>query len=57
MKTILKYILIVFVSLFVLAALVSLFESPEKSVIPLSELVNKINRGEVESVTLKENLL
>src|SRR3989344_9191753 len=57
MKTILKYILIVFVSLFVLAALVSLFESPEKSVIPLSELVNKINQGEVESVTLKEDLL
>ncbi|HXK40672.1 MAG TPA: ATP-dependent zinc metalloprotease FtsH [Candidatus Paceibacterota bacterium] len=57
MKVILKYILIVFVSLLVLAALISLFESPERSAIPLSELVNKINQGEVESVTLKEDLL
>lgn len=57
MKTILKYILIVFISLLVLAAFVSLFESPEKTTISLSELVNKINRGEVESITVKEDLL
>ena len=57
MKVILKYILIVFASLLVLAALVSLFESPKKAVIPLSELVNKINQGEVESITIKEDLL
>src|SRR3989344_5288577 len=57
MKIILKYILIIFASLLILAAFVSLLESPERSAIPLSELVNKINRGEVESITLKEDLL
>ena len=57
MKVILKYILIVFVSLLVLAAFISLLESPKKTVVPLSELVTKINRGEVESITIKEDLL
>ena len=57
MKIILKYILIIFLSLIVLAALVSLFESPKKAVISLSELVSKINQGEVESITVKEDLL
>ncbi len=57
MKTILKYILIVFVSLMALAALTSLFESPEKATVPLSEIVSKINRQEVESITVKEDLL
>jgi len=57
MKIILKYVLIVFVSLLVLAAFVSLFQSPEKTVVPLSELVSKINAGEVESITVKEDLL
>ncbi|MBI2064108.1 MAG: ATP-dependent zinc metalloprotease FtsH [Candidatus Yanofskybacteria bacterium] len=57
MRVILKYVLIVFVSLLVLAALVSLFQPPEKTVVPLSELVSKINAGEVESITVKEDLL
>jgi len=57
MKVILKYILIVFVSLLVLATLVSLLESPKKTLIPLSELVSKINRQEVENITIKEDLL
>jgi len=57
MKIILKYILIIFVSLLVLAAFASLFQSPEKTVVPLSELVSKINAGEVESITVKEDLL
>jgi len=57
MKIILKYILIVFVSLLVLAAFVSLFQSPEKTVVPLSELVSKINAGEVENITVKEDVL
>ena len=57
MKIILKYILIVFVSLMVLAALISLFEAPDKTAVPLSEAVNKINLGEVESITVKEDML
>ncbi|MBI4158324.1 MAG: ATP-dependent zinc metalloprotease FtsH [Candidatus Yanofskybacteria bacterium] len=57
MRVILKYILIIFVSLLVLAAFVSLFQSPEKTVVPLSELVDKINAGEVENITVKEDLL
>src|SRR3989338_9726776 len=57
MKVILKYILIVFVSLLVLAALLSLFESPAKTTVPLSELVSKINNQGVESITVKEDLL
>ncbi|MBI2674333.1 MAG: ATP-dependent zinc metalloprotease FtsH [Candidatus Yanofskybacteria bacterium] len=57
MKVALKYILIIFVSLLVLAAFVSLFQSPDKTVVPLSELVSKINAGEVESITVKEDLL
>ena len=57
MKIILKYILVIFVSLLILAAFVSLFEPSEKTVIPISELVSKINRGEVENITVKEDLL
>jgi cell division protease FtsH len=57
MKVIIKYILIVFASLLVLAAFISLFESPKKTLIPLSELVIKINREEVKSITVKEDLL
>lgn len=57
MKVLLKYILIVFASLLVLAAFISLFESPEKTVVPLSELVTKINQEKVASITVKEDLL
>ena len=57
MRIILKYILIVFASLLVLAAFVSLFQSQKKTVVPLSELVSKINAGQVESITVKEDLL
>src|SRR3989344_2868486 len=57
MKTIIKYILTVFVALVVLASLISLFESPKSADIPLSELVSKVNRGEVETITVKEDLL
>src|SRR3989344_2142235 len=57
MKTIIKYILTVFVALVVLASLISLFESPKSADIPLSELVSKVNRGEVEAITVKEDLL
>ncbi|OGN01871.1 MAG: cell division protein FtsH [Candidatus Yanofskybacteria bacterium RIFCSPHIGHO2_01_FULL_42_12] len=57
MKTILKYILIVFISLVMLAGLMSLFESPNKTDIPLSELVSKINSQEVERITVKEDVL
>ena len=57
MKIIIKYILIIFVSLMVLASFISLFESPEKADISLSELVSKINQGEVERITVKEDLL
>ena len=57
MKIILKYIFIIFVSLVILAALMSLFNPPEKAVVPLSELVTKINQGEVKSITVKEDLL
>ena len=41
----------------VLASFISLFESPEKADISLSELVSKINQGEVERITVKEDLL
>jgi len=41
----------------VLAALISLFEAPDKTAVPLSEAVNKINLGEVESITVKEDML
>ena len=47
MKIILKYILVVFVSLIILAALLSLFESPAKTTVSLSELVSKINDRKV----------
>ena len=57
MRVILKYILIIFVSLLVLAAFISLFESPDKTTVPLSELVSKINSREVESITVKDDLL
>src|SRR3989338_4713596 len=57
MRIILKYILIVFASLLVLSAFVSLFQSQKKTVVPLSELVSKINAGQVESITVKEDLL
>lgn len=57
MKVLLKYILIVFASLLILAAFISLFESPEKTVVPLSELVIKINQEKVASITVKEDLL
>ena len=57
MKIILKYIVIVFASLLMLAALISLLGTQEKTVIPLSEVVTKINKGEVESITIKEDLL
>ena len=56
-RIILKYILITFVSLLVLAALLSLFESPAKTTVPLSELVSKISNREVGSITVKEDLL
>ena len=35
----------------------SLFQSQKKTVVPLSELVSKINAGQVESITVKEDLL
>lgn len=57
MKIILKYILIIFATLLVLAAFMSLFQASEKTVVPLSELVTKINRGEVKSITIKKDLL
>ncbi len=57
MRVILKYILIVFVSLLMLAALISLFKPPDKTVVPLSELVTRINRSEVEGITIKEDIL
>src|SRR3989338_2999812 len=57
MKIILKYIVIVFASLLMLAALISLLGTQEKTAIPISEVVTKINKGEVESITIKEDLL
>lgn len=57
MRVILKYIFIVFASLLVLAALISLFELPDETEIPLSELVSKVNKGEVETITVKEDIL
>ena len=57
MKIILKYILVVFVSLIILAALLSLFESPAKTTVSLSELVSKINDRKVEDITVKKDLM
>lgn len=57
MKIILKYVLITFVSLLVLASLISLFKLPNKAEIPLSELVSKVNSKEVEKITVRDDIL
>lgn len=53
----LKYILMVFCGLVLLAGVLSLFESQEIKTVPLSEVVAKINSDEVEKITVKENLM
>ena len=55
MKIFAKYVLIVFLILLTVASLVAFFEASKKdsSVIPLSELVFKINAGEVTQIDVK----
>ena len=55
MKIFVKYVSIVFLILLAATSLVVLFESSqkEKAVIPLSELVAKINAGEVRQIDVK----
>lgn len=55
MKTFAKYILVVFLILLAASSLVVLFESSRKenSVVPLSELVLKINAGEIERIEVR----
>lgn len=57
MRIVIKYIFIVFVSLVVLASLMSFVQTSKKTVIPLSELVTKINQQEVKTITVKEDIL
>ncbi|OGE94608.1 MAG: cell division protein FtsH [Candidatus Doudnabacteria bacterium RIFCSPLOWO2_01_FULL_44_21] len=59
MKIFAKYILIVFLVLLGTVSIVAFLESSEKSpeVIPLSELVAKINNGEVKQVDVKGETL
>jgi len=59
MKPFVKYIAIVFLILLSAVSLVALFESSTKakSVIPLSEVVTKINAGEVKQVDVKGETL
>ncbi len=57
MKLILRYITIVFFILIAAASLVILFDAPlsKDNTIPLSELVLKINSGEVKEISVEEN--
>ncbi len=58
MKQIIRYVLIVFLFLFVVAGLVSVFGSAQRSkTITLSALVTKVNGQEVASITAREDNL
>ena len=59
MKPFVKYILIVFLILLGAVSLVALFESSQKetAVIPLSELVAKINAGEIKQIDVNGETL
>jgi len=59
MKLIMRYITIVFFILIAAASLVILLDTPfkEDKVIPLSEVVTKINAGEVKEVNINDNEL
>ncbi|MDP3697209.1 MAG: ATP-dependent zinc metalloprotease FtsH [Candidatus Taylorbacteria bacterium] len=59
MKIFVKYVSIVFLILLAATSLVVLFESAEKEkvVVPLSELVVKINAGEVKQIEVKGEVL
>src|SRR3989344_9630784 len=59
MKLILRYITIVFFILIAAASIVILFDAPfkEDKTIPLSDLVLKINAGEVKEIGIEENSL
>jgi cell division protease FtsH len=58
MKLISKYILIVFLIFFLAAALIAAFDSSKKSSeIALSDLVNKINAGEIKDISVKGDIL
>ena len=54
MKLLIKYIGIVFIILFVASGLIALFDTPfkEASIIPLSELVTRINAETVKQITV-----
>ena len=55
MKVFIRYIVIVFLILLTSAGLVLLFQAPlgKAGQIPLSDLVKKINAGEVKEITVK----
>ena len=59
MKSIFKYILIVFVILLGLSGLFALFERPDqtKENISLSRVVAKINNGEAKEIVVKGDIL
>lgn len=60
MKSLIKYILVVFVTLVLAAGLVAVFQSPlsaKKNEIPLSKLVSQINAGEVKEIIVRGDIL
>ena len=59
MKSIFKYILIVFIILLGLSGLFALFEKPNqaKEDISLSQVVAKINSGEAKEILVKGDIL